>query len=200
MSKRTPQVDLWRSEFGDAYTERNVYEYQIRLPAWRAMVEGLKLSRVLEVGCNYGSNLLALADINPAWDMTGIEPNDHARKMAPQGQPHIHVLPGTVFDMDFEDGSFDLSFTANVLIHIALADLPSAIQRIYRTSRHYLLAIEYFAEQETEISYRGRTNALWKRNFKKHIEELYPSLRLLRSGYWDELVGFDASTWWLWEK
>lgn len=200
MTKKTSQVELWRSEFGDAYTERNVFDYQVRLPAWRVMMEGLELSRILEVGCNYGGNLRALADINPAWDITGIEPNDHARKMAPQCQSHIHLLPGTVFDMDFEGGAFDLSFTANVLIHIALADLPAAIQQIYRSSRRYMLAIEYFAEQETEINYRGHTNALWKRNFKKHFEDLNPSLRLLRTGYWDKTVGFDASTWWLWEK
>jgi len=198
--KETPQLAVWRSEFGKAYTDRNKYGFSERKPAFRTMLENLEIVDILEIGCNFAGNLQILAELNPKWQLTGIEPNKYARSLAPKNHERIRVLPGNAFKIPFPDASFDLVFTANVLIHIALADLPEAIHEIYRSSRRYILAIEYFSEQETEIFYHGHKNTLWKRDFRKHFEKLYPSLNLVQHGFWDMTYGFDDSTWWLWEK
>lgn len=199
--KVTDQLKLWRSEFGKKYTDRNVFEPTLRIPAFKEMLRDLTLSEILEVGCNRAINLETMALIDSTWHMTGVEPNEYARSLAPNDHPRIRILSGSAFDLPVDDSAFDLVFTANVLIHISLQDLPLAIDEVYRTSRAFILVIEYFAEKETEIFYHGKTEALWKRDFKSHIEARYPTLELLRSGFEPRSDGmFDDSTWWLWRK
>ena len=109
----------------------------------------------------------------------------------------LDVREASIFGLPFHDAQFDLVFTAGVLIHIPLGDLPRAMHEVYRCSRRYILAIEYFAEQETEIVYRGQAGLLWKRNFLEHYRTQFPNLSLLREGY---LEDWDRTTWWLLEK
>jgi hypothetical protein len=94
----------------------------------------------------------------------------------------------------------DLVFTAGVLIHIPLGDLPLALSEIYRVSKRYILAIEYFAQEETVVHYRGYDNLLWKRDFLRHYQSQFPELTLVRSGFLTSEDGFDKTHWWLLEK
>lgn len=195
------QLNAWQGEFGDAYTDRNVVDWRKREPAFREMVDGLGLQRVLEIGCNRGHNLVALSSIlGESSDVVGLEPNPKARATARALGENIGVMSGTTYDIPFKDGHFDLAFTCTVLIHVPLAELPAAMREIARVSRRYILCIEYFAEEETSIHYRGRDDLLWKRNFLAHYEREVPGVKVLRSGYWDDKHGFDRSHWWLLEK
>ena len=192
---------VWEGEFGRAYTDRNVINWQTRLPAFQQMLDGLPIKSVLEVGCNRGHNLIALAELlGEDCDVVGIEPNRYALELARASSLKASVLHGHAFDLLFKDGYFDLVFTAGVLIHIPLADLPTALAEIYRVSKRYILAIEYFAEEETVIHYRGHDDLLWKRDFLKHYRTQFPDLTLIRSGYWGPEHGFDRTHWWLLEK
>lgn len=195
------QLDVWRGDFGRAYTDRNIEDWNLRLPAFREMLEGLTLPRVLEVGCNRGHNLVALSELlGDSSEVVGVEPNPYAQQLARTFSSKVGVLQGNVFDLPFKDGFFDLAFTAGVLIHIPLADLPRALAEIYRVSRRYVLAMEYFAEEETPIPYQGRTDLLWKRNFFAQYQTQFPDLRLVREGFYGKDRGFDRTTWWLLEK
>ena len=197
----TQQLQAWEGEFGNAYTERNAQDWRLRQPAFRQMLAGLRLPWVLEVGCNRGHNLVALRDLlGEDTEVVGIEPNRHARELARASSPQIGVLPGSVFGLPFKDGVFDLVFTAGVLIHVAPGDLAGALAEIYRVSRHYILAIEYFAGEETTIHYRGHEDLLWKRDFFGHYQASFPDLTLINRGYWGEADGFDRTHWWLLEK
>ena len=195
------QMDTWQNEFGNAYTDRNVVEWEIRLPAFQTMLGDLAIDRLLEVGCNRGHNLVAASHcLSPQTELFGIEPNAYALSIAQSLGHPIKALEGNAFNIPFNDGEFDLVFTSNVLIHVSLEDLPLALQEIYRVSNRYILAIEYFAEKETDIYYRGHNNLLWKRNFPKHYQKLFPNLTIIRDGYWEAEDGFDRSHWWLFEK
>jgi len=197
----TEQLKQWESDFGDAYTERNVVSWQSRRTAWQTMIGSLQLGNVVEIGPNRGHNLQTIANLNcVTGQIIGVEPNRKAAETAHARSPRIAVLLGNVFSLPFADNYADLTFTAGVLIHIALPDLAQAVREIYRISRRYILCIEYFAETETIIHYRGRENLLWKRDFKKHYLEYYPDLRLLNFGYWGQEQGFDRAHWWLFEK
>ena len=199
--KKTEQLKVWEGDFGKAYTDRNAINYRVRISAFRTMVEDLAIKRVLEVGCNRGTNLLALAEILPDdSELIGIEPNRYALELAQKESARIAVLPGNVFDLPFKDSYFDLVFTAGVLIHVVLEDLSNALHEIYRVASRYILAIEYFAEEETPIHYRGYDNLLWKRNFPKHYLSEFPDLTIIRSGYWGPEHGFDRTHWWMFEK
>ena len=198
---RNHQSEVWQGEFGNAYADRNVMDWHTRLPAFRHMLEGLPINRLLEVGCNRGHNLVALAEIlDKGAEVVGVEPNEYALGLARESSLKVGVLQGNAFDLAFKDGYFDLVFTACVLIHIPPANLPLAMAEIYRVSRRYILAIEYFAEQETVIDYRGHDDLLWKRDFLKHYQTQFPDLALIRSGYWGHEDGFDRTHWWLLEN
>lgn len=195
------QLRAWKGEFGTAYTDRNVADWRSRLHAFETMLEGLALSRVLEVGCNRGHNLVTVAELlGPGVEVLGVEPNAHALEVARQIGPRVTAVHGHVFNLPFEDGVFDLVFTAGVLIHVALADLDGALREIYRVSRRYILGLEYFSAEETAVEYRGRWDLLWKRDFLAHYERQFSALRLLRHGYWGPEEGFDRTHWWLLEK
>jgi len=195
------QLSTWQGEFGDAYTDRNVVPWASRVGPFREMLGGLQLERVLEVGCNRGHNLRAIkALLGEEADVIGIEPNRHALGIARQDNSEFAVLRGNAFDLLFKDGHFDLVFTSGVLIHVALSDIPTAMQEIARVSRRYVLAIEYFAERETAINYRGNDDLLWKRNFLAHYQSNVPGLEVVRSGYWGPDSPINDANWWLLEK
>ncbi|MEO6845639.1 MAG: pseudaminic acid biosynthesis-associated methylase [Chthoniobacterales bacterium] len=195
------QLDQWQGEFGNTYTDRNTLDWQLRVPSFKKIFEGLDISNVLEVGCNRGHNLVSLASFLPEeTEIFGVEPNPHARKLARASSDRISAVRGTAYDIPFRDGFFDLVFTSGVLIHIPLADLPTALKEIGRVSGRYHLSLEYFAEEETTIPYRGHADLLWKRNFKKHYEDTIPGLRLLKTGDLGEEEGFDTVRYWLFEK
>lgn len=198
--KNTKQLREWVGGFGDSYTERNVVDWQSRLSAFEVMLTDLHLDRILEVGCNRGHNLFLLARLYKGSEVIGIEPNTRAVTIAKESTPSISVIRGDAFSIPFKADYFDLAFTANVLIHISLEDLPKALGEIYRVSRRYILAIEYFDEKETMIHYRGHDDLLWKRNFLKIYGDLFPNLVLVKSGYWEKDCGFDRSHWWLFDK
>lgn len=196
----TTQLRAWQGDFGKDYTERNAPDWQVRLPAFRRMVAHLPLRRVLEVGCNRGHNLVALAEVLGQSELVGVEPNEHALALARGSTTRAGFLRGAIFDLPFKDDCFDLVFTAGVLIHIPAGDLPAALRELYRVSSRYLLAIEYYAEQETVIPYRGRDDLLWKRDFRGAYLTQFPALRVAESGYWGPEHGFDRAHWWLFEK
>jgi pseudaminic acid biosynthesis-associated methylase len=195
------QLKVWEGEFGQSYTDRNEIDWRKRLPAFQQMLVELPIARVLEVGCNRGHNLIALAEfLGNGSDLIGVEPNQYALEIARASSVRVDFLPGNAFDLPFKNEYFDLVFTAGVLIHIPLTDLSTALAEIYRVSKRYILAIEYFAEKETVIDYRGHNDLLWKRDFRKHYQAQFPSLILTRSGYWGPDEGFDRANWWLFEK
>lgn len=194
------QLKIWESEFGKDYTNRNIVDWRIRLPAFKRILEGLSISRVLEVGCNRGHNLVALSEFLETSDLVGVDPNRHAVEIARSSSLKVGFLYGHAYDLPFKDRIFDLVFTAGVLIHIPLNNLPIALSEIYRVSKRYILAIEYFADEETVIHYHGHNDLLWKRNFLRHYQTQFPDLLLVRDGFLSFEEGFDRTHYWLFEK
>jgi pseudaminic acid biosynthesis-associated methylase len=187
------QLEAWTGDFGKQYTDRNEVDWRTRVSFLRSMIQGLSLSRVLEIGCNRGHNLIALQEIlGESVELIGVEPGPYARGVALAAGLDVH--DADAFSLPFPDGHFDLVFTAGVLIHVSLDDLPRAMHEVYRCSCRYILAIEYFSEEETVIPYRGHENLLWKRNFLRHYQTLFPDLSLMRHGYNEE---WGRSHWWL---
>lgn len=195
------QLKEWGGKFGNEYTNRNVVDWRARLLLLQEMLKTVRIRRVLEVGCNRGHNLVALLHlIGDDAEVVGLEPNPYARNIAKSAHPLVNVLAGNSYSLPFRDGAFDLAMTWGVLVHVPLSDLPLALDEIVRVSRRYILAVEYFAESETTIPYRGHDDLLWKRNFPQQYQKRFPSLRLLREGFWGEEHGEDRVNWWLLEK
>jgi pseudaminic acid biosynthesis-associated methylase len=195
----TPQLALWRSEFGADYTDRNDVEKPERIATWKGILEGISVERAVEVGCNIGWNLryLRACGVGDVW---GVEPQRYAIERARARTPELTMVPGTAFDLPFKNGWFDLSFTSGVLIHISPTDLPRALDELYRVTSRYLVVIEYDHQEEVEIAYRGNAHALWKRDHGRIIAERFPDLVLKKRGFLDASVGYDDCTFHLFEK
>lgn len=205
----TDQLDLWRSEFGSRYAERNnnriTSEDQRRLVRdWGKILKHAitpSPESVLEVGCSTGRNLVALYNFIPK--LKGIEPNTRCVELANQMLQDIgvEVQEGNAFELPFDDGHFDLVFTSGVLIHIAPDDLPKAADEIMRVSNRYIVCIEYFSHSPEQVIYHGMDGYLFKRDFGRFYLERYPGLKVLDYGFlWQPLDSSDDSNWWLFEK
>jgi len=190
------QVSIWKGEFGDAYTDRNKVDWQTKLPIFRQILAGLDITSILEIGCNRGHNLIALRNLlGNKLEIAGVEPNKYAASQARQAG--FSVQDSIISSIPFAANRFDLVFTNGVLVHVPLNKLRRAIQEMYRVSRRYIVAMEFSAEKETEIFYRGYTDLFWKRDFLTHFETTVP-VYLIRQGQYEEKNG-DVD-WWLFEK
>jgi pseudaminic acid biosynthesis-associated methylase len=202
------QEQLWRSDFGDAYVDRNAVSdaHLANLTrSWTRVLErtmGRPPKTILEGGANIGLNLRALRRLTDA-RFIAVEPNAKARQRLLDDRI---VEPGDVHDgllskIQLPDGCVDLSFTSGVLIHVPPSDLLASISELVRVSRRYVVCIEYFSDKPEEIPYRGETEALFKRDFGSFYLENFPQLRVLDYGFaWKAMTGLDNLTWQLFEK
>ncbi|MEZ4365253.1 MAG: methyltransferase domain-containing protein [Kofleriaceae bacterium] len=195
----TPQLALWTSGFGRAYTDRNDQSLPARQRTWARILADRPVARALEVGCNVGWNLRYLQALGVP-ELYGIEPQADAVARARRSDPALGVLRGTAFELPFRDAWFDLVFTSGVLIHIAPADLGRALDEMYRVARRYLVAIEYDHPTEVAVPYRGELGALWKRDHGALWRARFPSLRPLLTLEVGADDGYDDCTVHLFEK
>lgn len=186
---------LWASDFGTAYTARNRVDWQKRVPFWRSILDQTNPRSAVEFGCNAGWNLRAIRSISEMIPLIGVDVNEEARLEAVDAG--FSVLNKPITETHFLK-DFDLAFTAGVLIHVQPADLGDAMDAIIRASRRHVLAVEYAADKETEIPYRGQRDALWKRPFGAMYEA--KGLKLIDQGFVSKSDGFDDCTYWLMQK
>lgn len=191
---------LWAGDFGNAYIERNTHAAQGRSAFWESLVSKYGISRVLEVGCNLGANLFWIAQHVLFSQLFGLDINEEALRRLHKSLPGIGALRGVARALPFEDRSFDLVFTAGVLIHQPESALPLTMSEIVRCSRRYVLCMEYSAEKTVEVSYRGQRGALFKRNYGQIYLERFPFLRLLEQGELSPEQGWDNLTYWMLRK
>jgi pseudaminic acid biosynthesis-associated methylase len=191
---------LWSGEFGDDYVGRNLEAAKVREPFWNTILDEIKVAKVLEVGCNVGANLTWIAQRIPSDGVYGVDINRKALAHLRTVVPNVNALYSPARHLPFRDGFFDLAFTMGVLIHQPPETLPLVMSEIVRCSRRYVLCGEYFAPEPTEVAYRGQTGALFKRDYGMYYQDLFPELRLLKTGFLGKDQGWDDVTYWLFEK
>lgn len=106
--------------------------YRGRRRLVRAVTEKLPLERpasVLDAGCGGGANLAELARLGR---VTGVEPSDEARSAA-EARGVGPVVGGTVEELPFADGEFDLATALDVIEHTD--DDVAALRELRRVVR-----------------------------------------------------------------
>lgn len=197
----TPLRELWSGPFGDAYAERNSDAGQGRDTFWSDLLERHPIESALEVGCNVGGNLRWIAAAIGAENVAGVDLNRSALDELERQVPGVTAVQAPGQELPFPDRSFDLVFTAGVLIHIGPADLAAVTAEIVRCSRRFVLCAEYFAEEETEVPYRGERGALFKRDYLAHYRDGHPELELRDQTFLSRADGnWDDVTVWLLER
>lgn len=202
------ELDWWAGPGGDDYmirngiSERNIAQRQasleklLRLDPWNLV----SVSSVLEVGCGPGANLVALQRILPEARLVGIEPNPSARESAAKVCPTATIIEGHAGEIGAADDSFDLVFTAGVLIHVHPDRLAATCREIARVSRAYVLAIEYFAPSVEPVVYHGDVR-IWRNDFGKVYRDEVGLVPIRHGFFWREAdEGYDSTVWWLLKK
>jgi pseudaminic acid biosynthesis-associated methylase len=207
-ASETYQLKRWRGKFGDDYIERNILEEWKIEPgkeAFRRMLGKRKIGSILEVGSNIGLKLVYLTELlKDKVDLYAVEPNKKAYS-ALISEKRINLKKAwncSAFDIPLGDASIDLVFTCGVLIHISPDDLGWVTDEITRVARKYVLCIEYFSHNPEKITYRGRKNLLFKRDFGAFYLQRYTNLKWIDYGFlWKcESKSYDNLNWWLFEK
>ncbi len=200
MSEADRLEQLWAGGFGDEYVERNLSQYDERAPFWDSVLTRYPARRALEVGCNVGGNLRWIVRHPGQPRVCGIDVNSSALGQLHRNLPGVGACRGLARQLPFPDASFDLVFTMGVLIHQPEDSLAPVMAEMVRTSRRYVLCGEYFGEMTEAVPYRGHEGALFRRDYGKLFEGLFPQLSLVEQGFLARDVGWDDVTFWVLEK
>jgi spore coat polysaccharide biosynthesis protein SpsF len=204
MRELTEQEKFWRGDFGNQYVERNVGQplvaANLALFA-KALARAGRIESVVELGTNAGNNLQALHQLLPQCELFGVEINANACAQA-QALDIAQIWHGSLFDFPRER-TFDLTLSKGVLIHLAPELLPAAYAQLYALSRRYILIAEYYNPSPVEVSYRGNSGKLFKRDFAGEMLDRHDDLQLVDYGFGyhrDPQFPVDDITWFLLEK
>lgn len=204
MRELTEQEQFWQGDFGDQYVGRNQGQALISANLalfTKALSRAQNIASLLELGTNTGNNLLALRQLLPGSELSGVEINAMAHAQA-QALNIANVWHGSLFDFPRER-QYDLTLSKGVLIHLAPELLSQAYDQLYHLSSRYVLIAEYYNPAPVEVSYRGNSGKLFKRDFAGEMLDRFPDLQLLDYGFGyhrDPQFPVDDITWFLLEK
>ncbi len=117
----------------------------------------------------------------PACALQGVEINAKACEQARE-LGIAEIWQGSLFDYPRER-TFDLTLSKGVLIHLAPRAAGTAYEQLYTLSGRYILIAEYYNPVPVEVSYRGNSGKLFKRDFAGEMLDRYPDLQLLDYGF-----------------
>lgn len=202
---KTDQEYFWAGEFGDSYISRNDSDQLLaaNLNLFSKILERTgPIDSALELGCNVGMNLRALALLSPEAEIRGIDINQTAVDQLRERHGEFHLKCGSILEtFEFEEST--ITFTKGVLIHINPEYLPVVYKNLYEKSEKYICLIEYYNPSPVSVTYRGHQDRLFKRDFCKDLIDEYPDLKLIDYGFCyrnDAIFPQDDLTWFLLEK
>lgn len=205
MTYQTEQEAFWAGEFGNDYISRNKSEELLasNLSFFsKALKSVRKVDSVIEYGANIGMNLRAMKLLFPQQKQFGVEINQNACEQLTSFLGASNTFNGSIFDFKTKE-QFELSLIKGVLIHINPEMLPVVYEALYRASNRYILVAEYYNPAPVEISYRGHTGRLFKRDFAGEMLDKFQDLKLIDYGFLyhrDPAFPQDDITWFLMEK
>lgn len=204
MNYSTEQEVFWEGTFGDEYSKRNSGDELVAQSVAGfscALKKAERINTSLEFGSNIGLNERALGILFPGIKMETVEIN---KKAAEECRKIKNVTVHQESILTFEsDKTFDLTFTSGVLIHINPEKLKEVYEKLYRFSHKYILISEYYNPTPVEVTYRGETGKLFKRDFAGEIMDMYPDVDLIDYGFVyhrDKIFPGDDGTWFLLKK
>lgn len=198
---------FWRGTFGDEYVERNA---DSRLISSNIHLFAKILSRctetidsIIEFGSNIGLNLIALRSLLPhVNDISAIEINHLAMEKCVKSVALTNAYEQSLLDF-VPDFPRDFVLIKGVLIHMPPEELSTIYHKIVDTSNKYICICEYYNPTPVEVSYRGNTGKLFKRDFCGEMLDQFPNLTLVDYGFAyhrDFLFPQDDLTWFLLRK
>lgn len=135
--------DWWVEEYR---RRRRLPFYALQELVLTAVLEANAPARVLEFGCGVGRHLSYVSTI-PGIEVHGADQSPTMLAGVPQwvsdpataARTHLIEPTGT---LPFADDSFDLVYTAEVLLHVAPADIAGRLAELARIARHAVIHLE----------------------------------------------------------
>jgi spore coat polysaccharide biosynthesis protein SpsF len=205
MNFKTEQEKFWAGDFGDEYIGRNKSEEYLasNLNFFSKAFNQLgQPNSIIEFGANIGMNLRAIKLLFPKIDLFGIEINKNAAEELAKFIGQENVFNGSIFEFEATH-KCDVSLIKGVLIHINPEMLSLVYEKLYTASNKYILICEYYNPSPVNVSYRGHSDRLFKRDFAGEMLEKYVDLKLVDYGFCykrDKAFPQDDITWFLLEK
>ena len=207
--EKTEQEKFWAGEFGTEYSDRNVGANILasNLALFADIFKRVpKLSSVVEFGSNIGLNLKALDLLYPGQAQSAVEINEVAAKKINDALPNTKVFNLSISDFEpgmLVDGPCDLALIKGVLIHINPEQLNMVYEKLYESSKRFILVCEYYNPKPDTVSYRGHADKLFRRDFAGELLDRYSDVNLVNYGFAyhrDPSFPQDDLTWYLLEK
>lgn len=205
MTDRIQDV-FWSDEYAEEYASKNCgFDDELGKRGWAQILSKASLveKTYLEIGCNIGRNLDQLRLCDPDLKPSVVEINAKALQYVQARHALRQSFCGPAQAAQFAPNSFELVFTAGVLIHIPPDDLLAVMAKMFAWSSRYIVIAEYFNRTPVSIEYQGRSNLLFKRDFGGMFMDRF-DVSLVDYGFlWGRIydaAGFDDITWWLFEK
>jgi len=202
---KTEQEAFWAGDFGNDYIDRNAGDELVaaNLALFaKVLARTRNVGSVLEFGSNRGLNLIALRQLLPKAGLSAIEINQKAVAELKKLGYIEKIYPQSILDFT-PDFQRDLAFIKGVMIHLNPEVLPEVYDLLYQSSKRYILVMEYYNPTPVELTYRGHTGKLFKRDFAGELMDRFPDLQLLDYGFcYDRDYTFPNGdgTWFLMEK
>lgn len=203
VNKKT--LNFWKDEYKEEYMKKNASFDTVKgIEAWKKMLrKSENIKSIIECGCNIGRNIDFLQQIDSNFDISAIDVNETAINFVKNQYNISDTFVGRIEDSNFDKNYFDLVFTMGVLIHVDPEELYANAEKIVGMSKKYVLVGEYFNRTPTMITYQGKENLLFKRDFGSFFLENF-ELEVIDYGflwgYFYDNAGFDDFTWWLFKK
>ena len=206
--EKTEQEKFWKGEFGTEYSDRNVGANILasNISLFADIFKRLpKLNSVIEFGANIGLNLKALDLLHPGQEQAAVEINEVAAKKIHDALPNAKVFNLAISDFEpgmLSDGPYDLALIKGVLIHINPDQLKMVYEKLYKSSKKFILVCEYYNPIPDSVSYRGHADRLFRRDFAGEMLDTYADLKLANYGFAyhrDPSFPQDDLTWFLLE-
>tara|TARA_B100000965_G_C19449892_1_gene694753 strand:- start:82 stop:702 length:621 start_codon:yes stop_codon:yes gene_type:complete len=205
MDYKTKQEEFWTGDFAKDYIDRNKSDELLAANInlfTNALSKCNQINSCIELGSNIGMNLKALQKILPSTELSAVEINksaiDELRKIVDKN----NIYNESILDWTNKK-KYDMVFTKGVLIHINPDYLKDVYEKIYNSSKNYILICEYYNPTPQMIMYRGNEDKMFKRDFAGDILDIYNDLYLVDYGFVyqrDNLFALDDISWFLLKK
>jgi pseudaminic acid biosynthesis-associated methylase len=205
MKYLTPQEEFWAGSFGNEYIDRNknpqIIASNIALFS-NIFQHTSNIRSVIEFGSNIGLNLVAIRQLLPEAELSAIEINEEAVSILKKWDQIKKIYHQSILDFDC-DYPREFVFTKGVLIHMNPDVLHQVYDKLYAASQKYICVAEYYNPVPQQISYRGQTEKLFKRDFAGELLDRFSDLKLIDYGFVyhrDTNFPLDDISWFLLEK
>ncbi len=205
MDYKTDQEIFWAGDFGDEYIKRNMGNQLLASNLnffSRALARAGRIDNCIELGANVGMNLRALRLLYPDLEGHAVEINPQASEKLAEVIPATNIYNTSILDFS-PDKQWDLTLIKGVLIHISPDWLSQVYTVIHSVSSRYILLCEYYNPTPVQVSYRGHSDRLFKRDFCGELLDCHDDLELVDYGFSyrrDTAFPQDDITWFLIEK